>query len=333
MNYYVERTIRALLTVWLVITLTFGMIRLLPGGPLVQLRAELSRQGYSASRINALIENYQNVQPDQPLYVQYFDYVTSLLQGDLGQSITNPNSVASIIGDALPWTMFIMITSVVLIFAIAIVWGAVMAYREGSTFDVASSSVSILLGSMPFYVLAIGLVVLFSYKFQILPARYRTSPGVEAGLSVKFIVDALRHAALPIASLVITGAGLQALAMRGNSISVLGEDYVRVARLRGLSDRRISTRYVARNAILPMYTGFLTLIGFYFGGSPILEEVFTYPGIGYYLFQALENRDYPLMMGIFLVITIALVLSVYIADLTYGKIDPRIKSGESSETY
>jgi len=208
-----------------------------------------------------------------------------------------------------------------------------MAYREGSTFDMASSSVSILLGSMPFYVLAIGLVVVFSYKFQVLPARYRTSPGVEAGLSVTFVVDALRHAALPIASLVITGAGLQALAMRGNSISVLGEDYVRVARLRGLSDRRISTRYVARNAILPMYTGFLTLIGFYFGGSPILEEVFTYPGIGYYLFQALENRDYPLMMGIFLVITIALVLSVYIADLTYGKIDPRIRSGESSEAY
>jgi peptide/nickel transport system permease protein len=114
---------------------------------------------------------------------------------------------------------------------------------------------------------------------------------------------------------------------------VRGEDFVRVARLRGLSDRRIATRYVARNAILPMYTGFLTLIAFSIGGSIILEQVFSYPGVGREMFQALQNRDYPLMMGIFLVITIAVVLSVYIADLTYGMIDPRVSSGDSSEAY
>ena len=163
--------------------------------------------------------------------------------------------------------------------------------------------------------------------------RYRLSPGVTPGLSVRFVTDALYHAFLPIVSLVISGAGLQALAMRGSSIQVLGEDYVRVARLRGLPDRRISVWYVGRNAILPMYTGFLTLIGFNLGGSVILEQIFTYPGVGYYLFQGLQNRDYPLMMGIFLVITTALVLSVFIADLSYGMIDPRVKSGDSSEAY
>ncbi|EFW90044.1 binding-protein-dependent transport systems inner membrane component [Haladaptatus paucihalophilus DX253] len=332
-NYYVKRTARALLTLWLVVTLTFGMIRLLPGGPLTQLRGKLIRQGYPPQQINSIIETYQNLQPDAPLYAQYFDYITALLHGDMGKSFTYPRTVASIIGEALPWTIFVMVTATIIIFAIAIVWGALMAYKEGTRFDMVSSSLSILLSSIPFYVLAIGLVVLLGYKFQVLPVRYRLSPGVEPGFTLQFVTDALYHAFLPIVSLVISGAGLQALAMRGNSIQVLGEDYVRVARLRGLSDRRISVWYVGRNAVLPMYTGFLTLIGFNLGGSVILEQIFTYPGVGYYLFQGLQNRDYPLMMGIFLVITTALVLSVYIADLSYGRIDPRVQSGDSSEAY
>jgi peptide/nickel transport system permease protein len=332
-RYYIQRTVRAILTVWLVVTLTFGMIRLLPGGPLTQLKGKLIRQGIPPSEVQGIIETYQNIRPNQPIYVQYFDYITSLMTGDLGESFKYTESVASIVGKALPWTLFVMVTSVTLIFAIAIVWGAIMAYNDGSTFDTLSSSVSILLSSVPFYVLAIALVVVFGYMLDWFPVRYKTSPGVDPGLTLTFVLDALHHAALPIASMVLTGAGLQVLAMRGNSIQVLGADYVRVARLRGLSDQRISTRYVARNAILPMWTGFLTLVGFYLGGSIILEEVFTYPGIGYYMFQALEARDYSLMMGIFLVITVALVLSVYIADLTYGMIDPRVQSGDSSEAY
>jgi peptide/nickel transport system permease protein len=332
-NYLLKRTIRAVVTLWLVITLTFGMIRLLPGGPLTQLRGKLIRQGYPPQQISELIQTYQNLQPDAPLYVQYYQYITSLLQGDLGQSLIYSQSVANIIADALPWTIFVMLTSTIIIFAIAIVLGAVMAYYEGSTFDMVASGVSILLASVPFYVLAIALIVVFGYKFGFFPVRYRTSPGVDPGFTLTFIADAIHHAILPIVSVVVTGAGLQVLAMRGNSIQVLGEDYVRVARLRGLVNRRIAVRYVGRNAILPMYTGFLTLIGFNLGGSVILEQIFTYPGIGYYLFQALQNRDYPLMMGIFLIITTALVLSVYIADLTYGRIDPRVQSGDSNEAY
>lgn len=332
-NYYLKRTVRAVLTVWIVITVTFGMIRLLPGGPLEQLRGKLLRQGVAPSRVNAMIESYQNVRPDQSLPEQYYEYMTALLTGDLGQSFLQKEPVTAIIGDALPWTVFVMITATMLIFLIAIVWGALIAYKEGTTFDLVSSSASILFAAVPFYVLGIGLIIVFGYQLELLPTGHRLSPEVEPGLSLLFLLDAIDHAVLPIASMVITGAGLQVLAMRGNAIQVLGSDFVRVARLRGLSDRRISVRYVARNAILPMYTGFLTLIGFNLGGSIILEEVFSYPGIGYYMFKALEARDYPLMMGIFLIITVALVLAVYIADLTYGLIDPRVKSGDSREAY
>ncbi|GCF15959.1 ABC transporter permease [Haloarcula mannanilytica] len=330
-SYFVKRTGRAILTIWLVMTLTFGMIRLIPGGPIEMLRARLIRQGVDPSRIDAIVQTYK--QDPTPVYVEYYEYVTSLLSGNMGQSFYYQEPVSALIVDALPWTVFVMVTATILLFVIAILLGALMAYHEGTAFDTAASSASILLSSIPFYVLAIGFVVVLSYQFGLFPARYRMSPGVEPGFTVQFLSNAIYHAALPIASVVLTQAGLQALAMRGNSIQVLGEDFVRVARLRGLSDRRIAVRYVGRNAILPMYTGFLTLIGFNIGGSVILEQVFTYPGIGYYMYQALINRDYALMMGVFLIITTTLVVSVYIADLTYGLIDPRVQSGGQSEAY
>jgi peptide/nickel transport system permease protein len=121
--------------------------------------------------------------------------------------------------------------------------------------------------------------------------------------------------------------------MRGNSISVLGNDYLRVARMRGLSERRIATNYVAKNAILPMYTGLMISIGFMFGGSIILEEIFRYRGMGYYVFTSIGSRDYPLMMGGFITITVAVVISIFIADLTYGKLDPRVRRGDEREAY
>lgn len=332
-SFYLKRTARSVVTLWLVITLTFGMIRLLPGGPLVRLRAQLTRQGVDPGEIDGIIESYQNLRPDQPLWAQYYDYVSSLLLGDMGRSFRYGEPVAAIVGDALPWTVFVMVTATVLMYALGVLWGAIMAYKEGSAFDSVSSALSILGSTVPFYVFAIVLVIVFGYQLGWLPTRGRTSVGIADPYTIDFAVDVLRHAILPIMSIIVTQVGLQALAMRGNSIQLLGEDYVRVARLRGLSDRRIATRYVARNAILPMYTGFLTLIGFNIGGSVILEEVFTYPGIGYYMFKALEARDYPLIMGVFLVITSVLVIALFIADLTYSKIDPRVQSGDSSEAY
>jgi peptide/nickel transport system permease protein len=187
--------------------------------------------------------------------------------------------------------------------------------------------------SLPFYVVAVIALYVFAYQFGWLPTAGTVSNSVERSLSVPFLVSALKHSVLPIVSYTLGAAGGQALAMRGNSIQVLGNDYVQVARLRGLSDRRIATRYVARNAILPMYTGFLLLLGFRLGGTVILEQIFSYTGLGYYMISALDANDYPLMMGTFLVITVALVLGVYVADLTYSKIDPRISAGESDEAY
>ena len=332
-NYYVRRTARVFVTIFLVASLTFGLVRLLPGGPFTLLRAQLLRQGVPADEVDARIANLQNIRPDEPLWMQYIDYMTALFQGNLGESISLGEPVVTVLAKAAPWTVFVVLVSTVLVFVIGIFMGSLQAYWEGSRFDQLVTGVSISLMSLPFYVVAVIALYVFAYQFGWLPTAGTVSNSVERSLSVPFLVSALKHSVLPIVSYTLGAAGGQALAMRGNSIQVLGNDYVQVARLRGLSDRRIATRYVARNAILPMYTGFLLLLGFRLGGTVILEQIFSYTGLGYYMITALKANDYPLMMGTFLVITVALVLGVYVADLTYSKIDPRISAGESDEAY
>ena len=332
-NYYLRRTARVFATIFMVASLTFGLIRLLPGGPYTQLRTQLLRQGVPAAEVDARIANLQNIRPDAPLWQQYIDYMFALAQGNLGESISLNEPVVSVLASSAPWTVFVVLISTILVFAIGIFLGALQAYWEGSRFDKLVSGVSISMMSMPFYVIAVLALYVFAYQFGWFPTAGTIGSSVERELGIPFVLSALEHSVLPIFSYTIGAIGGQALAMRGNSIQVLGNDYVQVARLRGLSDRRIATRYVARNAILPMYTGFLLLLGFRLGGTVILEQIFSYTGLGYYLISALNANDYPLMMGTFLVITVALVLGVYVADLTYSRIDPRISAGDSDEAY
>ena len=336
-NYYVERTVQAVFTVFAVITLSFALIRLMPGGPVDFIRAQMiQQQGGEADmeQINAMVEVYTNVHPEEPLLQQYVDYMTAMAVGDFGTSMWYGRPVADILGAALPWTVFLMTISLALTFIIGIGLGAIMAYMEQSRFDVASTLISTFLTSIPYYVMAVVLVYILGFQLNWFPTGGRVSSDVTAGPNLEFIGSVFYHGALPIFSMVITGFGIQALAMRGNSIRVLGADYLRVARLRGLPSQTIALRYVGRNAILPMYTGMMIAIGFMFGGAIILEEIFSYPGIGWYMFTGIQARDYPLMMGAFILITIAVVIGVYIADLTYGKIDPRADiTGGDREAY
>lgn len=338
-NYYLRRTARIPATIFAVATLTFGLIRLLPGGPFTQLKVELFRQGMDAEQVNRQIEILMNTRPDAPLWQQYIDWMVAAAQGNLGQSIDLNRPVTAILAQAVPWTVFLVVTSTVLMFIIGVLIGAVQAYWEGSRFDTFMSGMSVLVMAVPYYIFAVIGLYLFAHQYGIpwiggthyLPAAYAASANVPTGFNLAYALSVLHHAILPIISYTIGGIGSTALNMRGNSIQVLGKDYVEVARLRGLPDGRIATRYVAQNAILPMYTGLLLLIGFRLGGTVVLERIFNYPGLGYYMIQAVNARDYPVMMGSFLVITITLIIAVYIADLTYGLIDPRLSAGERDE--
>lgn len=335
-EYVLKRTGQALVTVFTVITLSFVVIRLMPGGPVAHYKAQLQQSGkvYSPEEIENRVELLTSVNPSKPIPEAYVDYVVGLLaHGDLGRSIWQNEPVIDVIADAMPWTIFVSAVSLVIMFTIAIALGAVMAYTEGSRFDISSSVVSVVVTSIPFYVVAIILLWFLGYQWHIFPTSYRVDPDIVPGFRIPYIVSILKHAALPVASLVIAGFGTQALNMRGNSIQILGSDYLRVARLRGLPQRRIALRYVGRNAVLPMYTGIMIALGGLFGGSIILEKIFTYRGIGYVVYKALGPKDYPLLMGGFLFITLGVVVGVFIADLTYGLIDPRAGSGGDRESF
>lgn len=338
--YYFKRSGQALFTVFVVITLSFVLIRQMPGGPLDYLRAQLYQNAEETGdavdpdTVNALVESYINIRPDDPLHVQYFDYMSSVLQGDFGHSyIVMDRAVGAILAEALPWTLFLMSIALFLRWTMGIMLGAIMAYAEGSRFDVSMTTTVITLHAVPYYVVAIILLWFLAFNYPLFPPSGRMNMDTTPGFNIPFLVGVMHHSILPILSMLIAGFGGPAVGMRGNSIRVLGEDYLRVARLRGLSTRRIALRYVARNAILPMYTGLLISIGGLFGGSVILEQIFAYPGVGYYLFQGTVSRDYPLMMGGFLLITFAVIMGVLIADLTYGKLDPRAGDPANREAY
>jgi peptide/nickel transport system permease protein len=332
MNWFTQRVGQALFTAFAAITVAFFLTHKLPGGPIDHLRAQLRSQNQQAdpARLNAMMEVYTNINPDQPLYVQYTDYVISVLQGDLGQSIFYDRSVMDVLANALPWTLFVMGTGLLFTFVIGISLGTVQAYYEGSRMDKIATAGFVGLNSVPYYIAGIIFIYLFGYILGWFPVNGRISSAITPETPIEFILSALYHGILPIMSVVVTGIGGWSVTMRGNSISILGENYMRVGRLRGLPRSRLTLEYIGRNAVLPLYTSLMIAIGFIFGGSVILERIFVYPGVGYYMVEAINTRDYQLMMGAFLIITLAVVVGIFIADLTYGLIDPRIQTEENA---
>ena len=331
LDWRVRRLAQTVFTVWAVITLSFVLIRMMPGNPMGAMVAQLESQGIDPVRARQLVELRMSVDPTKPIPIAYVEYMGNMLQGDLGVSTYYAQPVAGILAQAMPWTLFVLSWSLFISFFIGISVGALMAYWEGGKLDVGLTSWAILMGSIPYYIMAILLLIFCSYRFGWFPTSGRAPTGVPAGVNLPFIKGIIYHATLPVMSMLVA-SGIASLGMRGNSIRVLGSDYLRVAHLRGLSDVTISTQYVARNAVLPMYTTLLISIGEMFGGSVVLEMVFQYRGLGYYMFSALNQRDYPLLMGGFMVITVAVVIALLLADLTYGLVDPRA-GGQNSEAF
>lgn len=335
MRYSVRKGGQMVVTFLVVVHLSFILMQALPGGPARYLRARLLAkgigEGMSVSEVNELVEAYMNVHPQAGLMERYVSYMGSLIQGDLGTSIWLQKPVSAVYLEAIPWTIFLMGTAIVLSYVIGIALGAFMAYKEGSKFDTSATTFGIVMMSIPFYLLGVLLIYVLAIEHQIFPMSGRYPEGMEPAFSLSFIKGVLYHGILPIGSVTLTWVGLVAIAMRGNSIRVLGEDYIRVARLRGLRDRTISLRYVGRNAVLPLYTRFMIALGTLFGGSVILEELFLYKGMGYYLFLGVNSRDYPLVMGGFIIITLTVLAGIFIAELTYGYVDPRAGRGGLNE--
>lgn len=341
MSYYLKRVGQSILVFLVAVTVTFALYRMLPFGPVemmrVQLMNQLVEQGNPTdaqiARVNQLVEAYTGINPDQPWYVAYVDYLRGIvLYQDFGVSITKREPVFDILFDALPWSIFISVYGLALGTTVSLLLGAVMAYKEGSVFDTGMTVFSIANTTVPYYIVAILALVVFSFNLGWFPSGGRMTRGTTPGLNYPFIAGVVEHAALPILSSFIAGFG-GALAFRGNCIREMGKGYIRVAQLRGVSQGRIAIRYVGRNALLPVYTSIMMGLASLFGSSIILETIFNYPAMGFVTFEALMDVDYPLIMGAFIFFTFVTLLGILIADLTYGIIDPRVKGGGDREAY
>ncbi|HRA69029.1 MAG TPA: ABC transporter permease [Caldilinea sp.] len=331
-NFYVRRLGKALFTIWVVSTIIFFLIRLLPGNPVEQYIARLiETQGMDYENARTQAAALFAINLDAPLWQQYGDYLWNLLHLNLGVSITSPGTpVTAIVARFLPWTIFSVGIGLIFSFTFGILLGLMMAYRREGFLDHSLTIFASVVSSIPNYLIGILLVVWLGVQWKILPIaqmRGTMSPGVTPSFSLAFLGDALFHAFLPITTYVLTTIGTWMLSMKGSTVGTLGEDFVTVARARGLTDWRITTAYVGRNAALPLFTQLAIAIGFVVGGSFLIETLFLYQGIGYQLNVAISQRDYPVMQGIFLVITMSVILANLLADFLYGWLDPRIKVG------
>lgn len=341
MSYYLKRVGQSIFVFFVTVTVTFALYRMLPFGPVEMMRVNLMNQlveqgnpsPEQVEKINRMVEAYTGINPDQPWYVAYYEYLYDIVvYQDFGVSIIKREPVFQILSKALPWSLFISIYGLALGTTVSLLLGAAMAYSEGSRFDSGMTVVSIINTTIPYYIVAIMALIVFSFNLGWFPSGGRMTQGTTPGFNYPFIAGIVEHAALPILSSFIAGFG-GALAFRGNCIREMGKGYIRLARLRGISQGRIAIRYVGRNALLPIYTSIMMGIASLFGSSIILETIFNYPAMGFVTFQALMARDYPLIMGAFIFFTTITLLGILVADLTYGIIDPRVKGGADRESY
>lgn len=321
-----KRIIVVILTIFFATSITFIIIRVMPGDPVETLAMDMVRnQGMNYEEAYKRAKAILNYDPETPIVIQYMNFIKGLAKGKLGDSMIYKRPVIEIIAEALPWTLFLLSISTFLAFLVGIVTGMYIAWKRKTILDPIVSAYASIMSSIPNYIVGLLLILIFSVKLGILPSRGAYDLTVEPGFNWAFISNVFKHALLPVGAFFLTTVGNWALAMKGNAISVLGEDYVNAARARGLQQRRIVINYVGRNALLPLVTNLAITVGMMFGGSPLIENVFAYPGVGYFLNQAIGRRDFPLMQGMFLTITVAVVVSNFIADILNSILDPRLR--------
>ena len=329
-SYVLRRVLKALVTVFLITSLTFFLVRLLPGNPVdTYINTLIAQYGVAYQDAASQAAGLFSFDPSEPLVLQYVKYLSSLAHGDLGKPLLSQGTtVGELIKTYLPWTLFSVGVGLLISFTLGVGLGMLIAYRREGVADHTLSAVGSILHSVPNYLQGIMIVVFLGVQLGWLPItnmRGAYSPGVTPNLSLDFVKDALYHASLPIVTYVLSTIGSWMLIMKSSTLATLDEDYVTAARARGLKDRHITTAYVGRNAVLPLFTQLAIAAGFVVGGSILIEPIFQYQGIGVLLRNSVNQRDYPMMQGIFLVVTVSVVVANLLADLLYGRLDPRIR--------
>ena len=311
------------LTAWAAITLNFFIPRMMPGDP-VDALINRYRGQMSTDAIASLYVLF-GLDADASVWSQYVDYWGNLLHGDLGLSFTFfPTPVGDVVAQSLPWTIALVGVSTVISFLLCTLVGVLIGWRRGTWAD-SLLPVATFFSAVPYFWLGLIAIMVFAVTWPILPASGGYDGGLVPGWSGEFIGSAISHAVLPAITIVVSSVAGWILGMRNMMVTVTSEDYVTVAQAKGLSEGRVMLGYAARNAVLPQVSGFALSLGFIVSGTLVMEMVFSYPGIGFVLFQAVSAKDYPLMQGVFLIITLSVLVANMLADLLYVVLDPRTR--------
>lgn len=322
MAYVARRFSHMLIVLWAIATVLFVMFRLMPGDPSIAFLdptfTEDQRQ-----------EVRRQFGLDRPLSEQYVVYLGNIARGEFGLSFRQRRPVLGLVLGVLPNTLILTLSALVIAYVFGALFGALLAWKRGSLFESAAIPFVLTTRATPDFWLGMIVLAVFAFGLEWFPSGGANSAGARYTSEWDRILslDYLRHLALPVLTLAIFLQGLPVLLMRSNMLEVMREEFVVMARMKGLSERSIMLRHAARNALLPLVTAFAITFGNSVGGNVVVEAVFSWPGLGRMLVDAVASSDYPLAQGAFLLIALVLVVMNFLADLLYGLLDPRVAHG------
>lgn len=319
-SFMAKRAGQSALTLLFVIVLNFALPRMMPGDPTTYLAAD---QRLPASVRLAVAHEFGL---DRSVWYQFIAYLTNILHGNLGVSFSYyPKPVLQVLSERLPWSIALLVISQLLAALIGVFLGVTAAWKRGSKIDTTILAFSLAMSSTPIFWIGMLLLLVFAFYFPIFPLAGGLTPGAIFPSTFDFLMNALWHMVLPVFALTLVFIAGSAFTMRNTMIDIMGEDFILLAEAKGIGERAVKFGHAARNAMLPVVTGITLNLGYVVGGAVFTETVFSYPGVGLLIFNAVLARDYPLLQGAFLLIGITVILANIAADVLYALLDPRIK--------
>ncbi|MEC1891984.1 ABC transporter permease [Cytobacillus firmus] len=320
-KFITGKLLQYFIVIFLMLTLNFLLPRLMPGNPLVFLAGE--DVGFmSSAEKDAILDKYGL---NDSILEQYGTYIKNIFTGDFGYSYQQKRPISELLMERLPWTMLLTGLGLVLSTVIGVMFGAISAWRRGTNTDANLLTVFMFLSAMPSFWVGMILVSIFSAQLGWLPVF-----GAESAWSnytgMDRFFDIGKHLILPLATLILISVTSTFMIMRYSMLNVLGEDYIMMAKAKGVKEKVIKYKHAMRNALLPVATVFMLSLGFTLGGATVIETVFAYPGVGRLMFESVLSRDYPLIQATFLIITFSVVIANFLADLIYPLLDPKVGS-------
>ena len=326
MKYVARRGGLFLITLAAALTFNFFLPRLMPGNPAIDMLNRLESKGHLGPQALHTIEIALGLNSHTTLLHQFVQYLGNSATGNFGISYTFfPDPVSTMVIQAVPWTLGLVGMTTIIAFALGTLIGLASAWFRGGRLDSALPPLFVILSGFPYFWFALLCILLFGVTLNWLPVSGGYDTSLLPGWDWSFMGSVISHSILPALTIVLTSIGGWTLTMRNNTVTVVAEDYVRMARAKGVAEWKIMWHYAGRNAMLPNLTGFGIQLGFVVSGAVLVEYVFNYPGLGWMLLDAVSNQDFPLMQALFLMITVAVLVAVFAVDLLTAVLDPRTR--------